>query len=331
MMALLLFFGLRRGQNPMDIRENVGRVVGSGHYVPELIVHNRDLEATAPTSHEWVAKNLGIQERRRIAAGETTADLAAAAARVALKDADIAADTIDMLILATSTPDRKSPSTACLVHEMLGLGTAAAFDLQAVCSGFLYAFSLAQSLLATGGANRVLVVGADCFSTITDWSRRDCVFFGDGAGAVVLERGQGKGLYVSELYADGTGKDGFTVFPGDKAFTMDARAVYDTATTVLPAAIENVLAQTNLSIKDIALLVPHQPSIRVLKETARIIGLPWQRVMTNMSRYANTSAGTIPIALAEALAQGRIASGDNVLFAAVGSGWTWGASVYRWP
>jgi 3-oxoacyl-[acyl-carrier-protein] synthase-3 len=156
------------------------------------------------------------------------------------------------------------------------------------------------------------------------------VFFGDGAGAAVLERTDEDGLFVSHLHADGRGKDGFTVYPGDRAYTMDGHAVFRTATTVLPEAIESVLAQAGLTIHDIKLLVPHQPSIGVLQETARIVGLPFERVMTNMDRYANTSAATIPIALCEAVASGRIEPGDNVLFAAVGSGWTWGASVYRW-
>jgi 3-oxoacyl-[acyl-carrier-protein] synthase-3 len=308
----------------------VGRVTGTGAYLPDRIVTNDELEARCGTTSAWVVEKLGIHERRVAAEGQLTSDLAAAAADAALRSAGVAASDVDLLIVATSTPDRVSPSTACLVHDKIGMSRGAAFDLNAVCSGFLYSFGLAQQLVAAGVHQRVLVVGADRFSSITDWNRRDSVFFGDGAGAVLVEATDGPGLFVSEIHADGSGRDAFTVHPGQTTFSMDGRAVYKTGTTVLPEVIGSVLERAGLGIDDIALMVPHQPSIRVLRRTAELIGLPFERVMTNMDRYANTSGGTVPIALHEAIQAGRLQPGDHLLFAVVGSGWTWGAAVLRW-
>ncbi len=211
----------------------------------------------------------------------------------------------------------KAPSTACIVQEKIEAYNAVCFDVNAVCSGFLYAMSIADAYLSLGHYNNALVIGADTFSTITDWNSRDCVFFGDGAGAAVFAHG---GESHFRLYSDARG-NGFDV-PGE-FFEMDGRAVYEKAVKELPKAIEKVLDDAGLTIDDIDLMIPHQPSIGILKETAKRIGLPWEKVMTNMDRYGNTAAATIPILMDETILKG------NVLFAAMGAGWTWGAAILK--
>ncbi|MDX1640079.1 MAG: beta-ketoacyl-ACP synthase 3, partial [Balneolaceae bacterium] len=239
----------------------------------------------------------------------------------------------------------QAPSTACIVQEKIGAFNAAAFDLAAVCSGFLYGMAVANQFIETGMYKYVLVIGADIFSQITDWERRDCVFFGDGAGAAVFSPSLGTDGFLNfRLHADGRGKFHFTIPAGgseipashetvDKGlhyFEMNGKAVYETATKVLPEVIHEVLNDAHLSIDDIKLMIPHQPSIKVLKEVSRIINMPFEKVMTNMANYANTSGGTIPILLDEVVRDGKISKGDLILFAAVGSGWTWGASIIKW-
>jgi 3-oxoacyl-[acyl-carrier-protein] synthase-3 len=246
--------------------------------------------------------------------------------------AGIEKDAVDLIIVATATPDRVAPSTACLAQFKMGITNGCpAFDLAAVCSGFLYAMTVGCQFIRTGMYRNVLIIGADTFSRITDWSRRDCVFFGDGAGAVVLQAVQHhEGLFSSVLYADGRGHEGFTVPPGEKYFTMNARAVYETGSTVLTAAIREVVEKNGLQLSDVTAFVPHQPSTRLLRRTAELLGVPFDRFHTNMSRYANTSGATIPLLLDEVHRGGHLKPGDLVVFAAVGSGWTWGASLYRW-
>jgi 3-oxoacyl-[acyl-carrier-protein] synthase-3 len=261
-----------------------------------------------------------------------SSDLGAAAGKAALDDANIDANAVDLLVVATSTPDRKAPSTACIIQNKLGIFNGSpAFDVAAVCSGFLYAMTIAATMISQGSARHALVIGTDTFSSITDWGRRDAVFFGDGAGAVVLTRTTDEtSFFASCLYADGRGQDSFTVRTDSRYFSMRGRDVYDTATSVLPAAILDLLERCDKTVSDIALLVPHQPSIRILQETARVIGLPAERLMTNMDRYANTSGATIPLLLDELHHAGRLIPGELIAFAAVGSGWTWGASLVRW-
>jgi len=251
---------------------------------------------------------------------------------IAIEDAGLRPDDIDLIIVATATRDRNAPSTACLVQHKLGItNRCPALNLSTVCSGFLYAMSVGSQFIQSGIYRNVLVIGADTFSTITDWDRRDCVFFGDGAGAVVLQRtNDEKGFFCFELYADGSGQDNFTVFPGDAFFTMNGRAVYETGTRVLPETVRSILERYHLAPSDISVLIPHQPSVRVLKRTAEILDIPIERVKMNMSRYANTAGATIPLLLDETLRSGGIASGDLVVFAAVGAGWTWGAALYCW-
>lgn len=321
------------------------KILGTGSYAPDRIVTNAELAEKLPTTDEWIFENLGIRERHIAADHEFTSDLAFKAAQNALENASLEAKDIDLIIVATATPDRLAPSTACIVQEKLGAVNAAAFDINAVCSGFLYAFAIGSQFIAAGMYQNVMVIGADTFSKITDWEDRSCVFFGDGAGATVLSQTEnGKGLLAVDLYADGTGKSNFTVPAGGSEmpatedtvaqglhkFQMNGKAVYDTATKVLPRAITDVLERCSLTVDDVNFLIPHQPSIRILKKTAELINLPFERVKTNMDRYANTSGGTIPILLDEVNRSGDLKDGDILVFAAVGSGWTWGSAVMRW-
>ncbi len=319
-------------------------MVGTGSYAPAQVVSNLALAESLPTTDHWIQSKLGIKERRVAVAGESTSVIAVKAANKALANAEIEAEDLDLVIVATATPDRLAPSTAAIVQDAIGARNAAAFDLAAVCTGFLYSMTVATQFLTTGMYKTVMVVGADVFSSITDWTRRDAVFFGDGAGAAIFRSGGAGEFLASNLYADGSGKWAFTVPAGGSempatretvdqrlhSFQMDGHAVFDTAVKVLPEAIEAALNQAKVSINDISLMIPHQPSVRILKATAEKIGLPWEKVCTNMDRYANTSGGTIPILLDEVNRQSRIRPGDIILFAAVGSGWTYGASVYRW-
>ena len=308
------------------------RIVGSGSYAPERVVTNEELAARVATNATWIESTLGIRERRVARDDEFTSDLAARAGLRAIDSAGIRKSEVDLVILATATPDRKAPSAACLAQMKMGLdNNCPAFDVAAVCSGFLYAMTVGCQFIQTGMYRNVLVIGADTFSKITDWERRDCVFFGDGAGAVVLQTSpEGEGLFSSVLYADGRGYEGFTVPPGDRHFSMNGKAVFETGSTVLTAAIREVVSKNGYALSDVAAVIPHQPSLRLLQRTAELLELPFERFHTNMARYANTSGGTIPLLLDEVHRDGRLRSGDVIVFAAVGSGWTWGASIYRW-
>lgn len=321
------------------------KIIGTGSYVPETIYTNEYLESIIDTNADWIFNTLGIKERRIADNNESTSDLAWKAGKEAIKDAKLTVGDIDLIIVATATPDRLAPSTACFVQDKLKAYNAVAFDLAAVCSGFLFSMSVASQYIANGVYHNVLVIGADTFSKITDWSRRDAVFFGDGAGAAVISHANvNEGFLAFRLYSDGRGKYNFTVPAGGSElpssnetiekglhyFQMDGREVYETGTKVLPKAINQVLSDTGLSINDIDYMIPHQPSIVILKKTAEIIGLPFEKVMTNMDKYANTSGGTIPILLDELKKSKRLNNGDIILFAAVGSGWTYGASIIKW-
>jgi 3-oxoacyl-[acyl-carrier-protein] synthase-3 len=321
------------------------KIIGTGSYTPAKVLTNEYLSGILSTTPEWIEENLGIKERRVAGNKEFTSDLASQAAIKAIENAGLNKDDIDLIIVATATPDRMAPSTAAIVQDKIEAYNAVAFDISAVCSGFLYAMSVASQFIASGVYDNVLVIGADTFSKITDWTRRDAVFFGDGAGAAVLSHADAsEGFLAFRLYTDGRGKWNFTIPAGGSEmpataktvdeklhyFQMNGKAVYETATEVLPKAIEQVLNDTGLTISDIDLMVPHQPSIKILQKTAEIIGLPFGKVMTNMDKYANTSGGTIPILLDELNRSGKIKKGDVLLFAAVGSGWTYGASIIKW-
>lgn len=320
------------------------KIIGTGSYVPEKIYTNEYLETIIPTTSSWVFENVGIKERHIAAPDQATSDLATIAGQRAIDDAGIKNEDIDLIIVATATPDRKAPSTAAFVQHKLNAVNAAAFDMNAVCSGFLFGMSVASQYIASGVYNNILVIGADTFSRITDWSKRDAIFFGDGAGAVVITSANiTEGFLAYRIYTD-TQNDmlGFTIPGGgseipltennlnEQYFQMNGKSVFASATQALPKAINQVLMDTGLSIDDIDIMIPHQPSIRILQKTAELIGLPFEKVMTNMDRYANTSGGTIPILLDEVKKSGKLKRGNIVLFAAVGSGWTYGASIIKW-
>ena len=326
-------------------------IIGSGSYVPRAIYANSYLEKIVDTSDSWIQANLGIRERHIASETITTSDLATWSALNAIENAGLTVDNIDLIIVATATPDRLAPSTACIVQDYIQAYNAVCFDLNAVCSGFLFAMSIAAQLVSDGIYKNALIIGADTFSRITDWTKRDCVYFGDGAGAAVINwqssvnsRQSAVSSHRStvgsrqlavhcprmafQLYSDGSGKDNFTVPTNEKFFQMNGHAVYETATSVLPQAINKILQDLELSINDIDYLIPHQPGIKVLQKMAEVIGLPFEKVLTNMDRYANTAGASIPLLLDEARRSGKL---DNklVLLAAIGSGWTWGVGIVR--
>ena len=318
-------------------------IKGTGSYAPKNVVKNDFFESVG-SSDKWIFENLGIKERR-ISTGETTSDLAYQAGLIAIQDAGILAEEIDLIILATATADRLAPSCACFVQEKLKATNAVAFDISAVCSGALFATATAVQYIKSGMYRNVLVIGADTFSNITDWDRRDAVFFGDGAGALLLSHTtEDKGFQDFLLHTDGTGKEHFTIpaggsekpttedtlANGEHYFKMNGPQVYKTAIDVVPKCIDQLLAKNNCDITQIKYLLPHQPSIKILQEIARRVGLPFDKVKTNMDRYANTSGGTIPIILDETLKNNTFETGDLLLFAAVGAGWTWGTALYKW-
>jgi len=320
------------------------RIAGTGSYAPERVVSNQELEMRLPTSDRWIRENLGIRERRIASPDEKTSDMAVRACLAALESSELDASQLDMIILATTTPDRIAPASAPKVQAAIGAVNAAAFDLNAVCSGFIYAITVGAQFIAAGNARYVMVAGADTFSRITNWDDRSAVFFGDGAGAVVLARSDSESLLCARLFADGRGYENFTVPAGgsespatastvrekEHFFRMHGRMVFDTATRVIPSALSEVLDMAGLSFSDIDHVVPHQPSINILRESARISGIPFSKFGTNMDRYANTSSATIPLILDEMVKDGRIRTGDLCAFVAVGAGWTWGAALIRW-
>lgn len=321
------------------------KIIGTGSYVPEKVYTNEYLETIIDTNAKWIYENLGIKERHIAEDSQTTSDLAYKAGIRAIENANLCPEDIDLILVATSTPDRLAPSTACFVQKKMQNYNAVAFDIAAVCSGFLYGMSVACQYIASNTYDNILVIGADTFSKITDWKRRDAVFFGDGAGAAVLSHAKdNEGFMAFRLYSDGRGTEEFTVPAGGSeivtsyqsidnnlhTYRMNGKAVFQTATQVLPLSINKVLEDSKLNINDVDYLIPHQPSIGILKKTAEIIGLPFEKVMTNMDKYANTSGGTIPILLDEVNKEGKLTKNKIILFAAVGAGWTYGAAVVRW-
>lgn len=310
-------------------------IKGTGAYVPEKVLPNQYFERVG-SSDEWIFNTLGIKERR-VVTTEKSSDLAAKAGSKAIYDAGLKASDIGLIIVATSTPDKQAPSCACYVQEKLGAKNAVAFDLSAVCSGAMFAMSVGYQFVKNQTYEHVLVIGADTFSKVIDWDRRDSVFFGDGAGAMVLSKTtKNKGFVDFNLFSDGSGSEHFTIenkTPENSSsktyFYMNGKAIYDGATSLVPKAINTLIRKNNFSISDVDLMVPHQPSIGILKSIANQIGLPFEKVMTNMDKYANTSGGTIPIALDDAFRQGKLTDAKLILFAAVGAGMTWGTALYK--
>ena len=307
-------------------------IKSTGSYVPAKILTNEEIVGDLPTSAEWVVQTLGIRQRRVAGPAEYTSDLAASAGLNAIAAAGLEPSDIDLIIVATSTPDRKVPSCACMAQAKMGIRNGCpAFDVAAVCSGFLYAITIAGQFIQNEVCDHALVIGADTYSKITDWNHRNCVFFGDGSGAVILERDHREnGLFSSILLADGEGMDDFTIFPTHAYFTMNGKAVYEKATAALPECIQQILCMNGLGVEDVSMIIPHQASAHVLKRAAEILNVPYSRMQTNLELYANTAGATVPLLLDQVNRRGLIHKNDLLLFAAIGAGWTWGATLYRW-
>ncbi len=314
-------------------------ISGLGAHVPERVVTNDELAQMVDTSDEWIVERTGIRERRIAAESEALSDLALPAAERALEQAGLGGGDIDLLIVATVTPDMMFPSTSAILADRLGATDAAAYDLSAGCTGFMYAIAQAYGMLAGGLASRALVVGGDILSRILDWSDRSTVvLFGDGAGAVVLEHSPEAGFLAFELGADGAGGQhlwlpgsGSRVFAdADRLVKMNGREVFKFATRVLVQSAEAVLERCGIEIGDVDVYVPHQANVRIIDHATKKLGIPSERVVINVDRYGNTSSGSIPLALVEAQEDGRLRPGSLVLMTGMGAGLTWGSAVLRW-
>jgi 3-oxoacyl-[acyl-carrier-protein] synthase-3 len=314
------------------------RIIGSGSYLPRNVVTNDDLAQRVDTSDEWIRARTGIRQRHIAEAGETSSSLALEASKAAIASAGIAAQDIDLIIVATSTPDYIFPSTACLLQAKLGIKGCPVFDLQAVCSGFVYALATADLFIRSGQHRCALVVGAEVFSRILDWNDRGtCVLFGDGAGAVILRADDESGIMASALHADGN-YAGILSVPGnicngkatgDPFLRMDGPAVFKFAVRVLDEVARETLAKCDRQIEDIDWLIPHQANLRILESTAKRLGLPAEKLVVTVDMHGNTSAASVPLALDLAIRDGRIKTGHTVMLQGVGGGFTWGAALVR--
>ena len=319
------------------------QVIGCGSYLPETVLTNAELAKRVDTSDEWIRERTGIRERRIAREGELTSDLATMAARAALLDAGIDAGELDLIICATTTPDDTFPAAATKVQARLGMSHGAAFDVQAVCSGFIYGLSVADNFIKAGQAETVLVIGAETMSRLLDWTDRStCVLFGDGAGALVLRAHEGegatsdRGVLNTKLFSDGRLRELLYVDGGPSStqttghLRMHGKEVFRHAVTNISAAIEASVHAAGLAIDDVDWFVPHQANQRILDGTARRLGIKPERVVSTVAEHGNTSAASVPLALAEAVSDGRIKTGDLVLLEAMGGGFTWGAALVRW-
>jgi len=330
----------------METRFRSVGIVGSGFYIPKKVLTNFDFKKMVDTTDEWIRTRIGVRERRIADDNEATSDLAVEAARKTLQDARISPQEIDLIIVATLSPDYPFPSTACLVQDKLGIKDAWAFDIEAACAAFIYALSVAEAFIKSGTCKTALVIGAEVFSRIVDWKDRNtCVLMGDGAGAVVLrEVENGKGILSTHLGADGSGAAllkqpaGGSRLPASEEtarqglhyFKMQGNEVFKLAVRIMSESVKTALKKADLSNEDIDMIIPHQANMRILNALARRLSLPLEKVMVNLDKYGNTTAASIPIALNEALKQGRIKEGDIVVLVAFEAGLTWGASVIRW-
>jgi len=318
-------------------------IIGTGISLPENVVTNDELSKRVDTSDEWIRERTGIRERRIVLPGETTSMLAVAAARAALKDAAIDAGELDLIVVATTTPDETFPATATVVQSRLGMAHGAAFDVQAVCSGFIYGLSVADNFIKAGQARTVLLIGAETMSRLLDWTdRTTCVLFGDGAGAFVMQAREGegtnadRGVLNTKLFSDGRLHDLLYVDGGPSLtqttghLRMKGKEVFKHAVTNISAAIEASASAAGLSVADIDWFVPHQANQRILDGTARKLGIPPDKVISTVAVHGNTSSASVPLALQTAVEDGRIKRGDLVLLEAMGGGFTWGAGLVRW-
>ncbi|HUX89869.1 MAG TPA: beta-ketoacyl-ACP synthase III [Gallionellaceae bacterium] len=315
------------------------KIIGTGSYLPAKVVTNYDLEKMVDTTHDWIFSRSGIVERHVAAEGEMSSDLAFRASSRAIEAAGISANDIDLIIVATTTPDHIFPSTACVLQDKLGIKSAIAFDVQAVCSGFIYALNTADLYIRGGQARNVLVVGTEVLSRILNWEdRTTCVLFGDGAGAVVLQRSEKPGILGAKLHADGSqrcmlsapGQINAGKIQGEPFIKMDGQGVFKFAVKSLSEVAEEVLAENKMQGSDIDWMVPHQANIRIIEATAKKLGLGMDKVVLTVATHGNTSAASIPLALDTAVRDGRIQPGQHLLMEAVGGGFTWGAALIRW-
>lgn len=317
--------------------------VACGHYLPERVFENSEFSEDLETSDEWIQARTGIQRRHFAAEGQKTSDLAIKAAEMALLNAGMVADDVDAIILATATPDQTFPSTATRVQTALGMSNGFAFDVQAVCAGFIFALSTANSMIVSGQAKTVMVIGAETFSRILDWTdRTTCVLFGDGAGAVILraEAGEGgandRGVLSAKLHSDGSHNQLLYVDGGPSTtqtagvLRMEGRKVFQHAVVKLAEVAHETMAEIGATADDIDWMVPHQANLRIIDSTAKKTGLPMEKVIVTVQNHGNTSAASIPLALSEAVADGRIKRGDLLLMEAIGGGLAWGAALVRW-
>lgn len=315
------------------------RIVGTGSYLPSKVLTNHDLERMVDTSDEWIYTRTGIRQRHIAAEDENTSDLALAASRRAIEAAGIRPQDIGLIIVATTTPDMVFPSTACILQAKLGIRSSPAFDVQAVCSGFVYGLATADHFMRGGQYGYALVVGTEIYSRILDWNDRStCVLFGDGAGAVVLRQDRTPGIMSSHLHADGSYADILSVpgtvsggtVKGRPLLRMDGNTVFKFAVRVMGEVAGEALEANHLDKSDLDWLIPHQANVRIIQATARKLGMSMEKMVTTVDRHANTSAASIPLALDEAVRDGRIRSGQRVLLAGVGGGFTWGSVLLEW-
>ena len=315
------------------------RILGTGSYLPAHILTNADLEKLVDTNDQWIVERTGIRERHIAAEGEFTSDLAAHAARAALEAAGLGVDDIDLLLVATTTPDLVFPSTACIVQSKLGMTNGKpAFDLQAVCSGFVYALSVADQFIKTGAAKHVLVIGAETLSRITDWNDRgNCILWGDGAGAVVVGASDEPGIIATHIHADGRHKELLRTTTGPSTgmsepalMRMEGNPVFKMAVNTLDRIVDETLEANGLQKSDIDWLVPHQANIRIISATAKKLGMSMDNVVTTVAGHGNTSAASVPLAFDVAVRDGRIQRGQTVLMEAFGGGFTWGSALLKY-
>ena len=317
------------------------RIAGTGGYLPERVMTNKELEGMVDTSDQWIRERSGIKRRHIAADGEKTSDMALAAARKAIEASGVGTDDIDLIIVATTTPDKVFPSTACIVQRQLGLRKVPAFDVHAACSGFIYALDIGNRFITTGGSRCALVIGSETYSRILDWTDRStCVLFGDGAGAVVLKASNEAGVISTHIHSEGEFEEllhvpagissGYEDVQAEAAFIqMKGNEVFRKAVATLGSIARETLEGNNVRQEDIAWLVPHQANLRIITAAAKKLGIPMERVIVTVDEHANTSSASIPLALDVAVRDGRIQRGDLLLFEAFGAGFTWGSALVR--
>jgi len=318
------------------------RIAGIGSYLPEKTVSNKDLEKTMDTSDEWIQERTGVKRRHIAGDDETTSSLGLKAAKRAMADAGIGPDDVDLIVVGTCTPDKVFPSTACIIQRKLGIKGCGAMDVSAVCSGFLYAFDLANRYIKTGGASTVLVIGAETLSRIVNWEDRGtAILFGDGAGCVVLQASEEPGVLATHIHADGEYEEllhvksgvsvGYDKMRAGEAFIeMNGNAVFKRAVATFDKIARETIADLDGDLSDIDWFVPHQANMRIIKSAAKKLGMPMERVIATVDEHANTSSASIPLALDQAVREGKIKRGDTLLFAAFGAGFTWGSAMVKY-